>query len=164
MHPTNSILRMNSNQVDFSTFCIGSVATALNMNQAEVYRRLKSSGILMDYIVGCYDVLHTFGRLYLVEDITSLMRTLSAGHRCLPDLPENRKTEIAMEANETLLQMKYARIIEQIAADLGISNVDAMDLFYNSRTFQLISQGIADLHCRSDRYLAEEVERENVSL
>jgi hypothetical protein len=28
----------------------------------------------MDYIVGCYDVLHTFGRLYLVEDITSLMR------------------------------------------------------------------------------------------
>ena len=60
-----------------------------------------------------------------------------------------------MEANETLLQMKYARIIEQIAADLGISNVDAMDMFYNSRTFQLISQGIADLHCRSDRYLAE---------
>ena len=44
--------------------------------------------------------------------------------------------------------MKYARIIEQIAADLGISNVDAMDIFYNSRTFQLISQGIADFHCR----------------
>lgn len=61
---------MNSNQVDFSTFCIGSVATALNMNQADVYRRLKSSGILMDYIVGCYDVLHTFGRLYLVDDIS----------------------------------------------------------------------------------------------
>ena len=65
-----------------------------------------------------------------------------------------------MEANETILNMKYARIIQQIAADLGISNVDAMDHFYNSRIFQLISEGIADLHCRSDRYLAEEVERE----
>ena len=65
---------MNSSQVDFSTFCIGSVASALNMHQSEVYRRLKSSGILMDYIVACYDVLHTFGRLYLVEDITSLMK------------------------------------------------------------------------------------------
>lgn len=53
------------------------------------------------------------------------------------------------------------QLIEQIASDLGISNVDVMDKFYNSRTFQLISQGIADLHCRSDRYLAEEVEREN---
>ena len=65
-----------------------------------------------------------------------------------------------MEANETILQMKYARIIQQIAADLGISNVDAMDLFYNSRTFQLISEGVADMHCFSDLYLAEEVERE----
>ena len=65
-----------------------------------------------------------------------------------------------MEANDTILQMKYARIIQQIAADMGISNVDAMDLFYNSRTFQLISEGVADMHCRSDLYLAEEVERE----
>jgi len=46
----------------------------LNMNQAEVYRRLKSSGILMDYIVAGYNVLHTYGRLYLVEDITALMK------------------------------------------------------------------------------------------
>ena len=38
---------------------------------------------------------------------------------------------MTMEANEILLQMKYARIIEQIAADLGISNVDAMDMFYS---------------------------------
>lgn len=66
-----------------------------------------------------------------------------------------------MEANETLIQMKYARIIEQIATDLNISNVEAMDKFYNSRMFQLISQGIADLHCRSDKYLAEEIERES---
>jgi len=65
-----------------------------------------------------------------------------------------------MEANDTILQMKYARIIQQIAADLGISNVDAMDLFYNSRTFQLISEGVADMHCFSDRYPAEEVEHE----
>jgi hypothetical protein len=43
------------------------------MNQAEVYRRLKDSGILMDYIVACYDVLHTFSREYIVEDIIDLM-------------------------------------------------------------------------------------------
>jgi hypothetical protein len=57
-------------------------------------------------------------------------------------------------------------IIEGGIADdkVYISNVDAMDMFYNSRTFQLISQGIADFHCRSDRCLAEEVERENESL
>lgn len=65
---------MNTDQVDFSTFCIGSVASSLHMSEAEVYRRLKESGILMDYIVPCYDVLHTFSREYIVEDLVALMR------------------------------------------------------------------------------------------
>lgn len=65
---------MNSNQVDFSTFCIGSVASALGISEADVYKRLKESGILMDYIVPCYDVLHTFAREYIVEDLIALMR------------------------------------------------------------------------------------------
>ncbi len=66
--------RMNARQVDFATFCIGSVASSLGMGEAEVYRRLKDSGILMDYIVPCYDVLHTFSREYIVEDLIGLMR------------------------------------------------------------------------------------------
>jgi hypothetical protein len=32
-----------------------------------------------------------------------------------------------------------------------------MELFFNSDTMQLIQDGVADLHCRSDLYLAEEV-------
>lgn len=65
---------MNSNQVDFSTFCIGSVASSLGISEAEVYRRFNESGILMDYIVPCYDVLHTFSREYIVEELIGLMR------------------------------------------------------------------------------------------
>lgn len=65
---------MNLNQVDFSTFCIGSVASSLGMREAEVYSLLKDSGILMDYIVPCYDILHTFSREYIVEDLIGLMR------------------------------------------------------------------------------------------
>ena len=65
---------MDSNQLDFSTFCIGSVASSLGMGEAEVYSLLKDSGILMDYIVPCYDILHTFSREYIVEDLIGLMR------------------------------------------------------------------------------------------
>lgn len=36
----------------------------------------------------------------------------------------------------------------------------ATDIYYNSETANLIEEGIADLHCRSDKYLAEEVWRE----
>ena len=32
-----------------------------------------------------------------------------------------------------------------------------MGLFYTSKTYQLISQGISDLHCYSDGYLVDEL-------
>ena len=62
-----------------------------------------------------------------------------------------------MEANKTILQMKYARIVEIFAHESGMSLEDALGFFYDSDTYRLISEGIADLHCRSDEYLAEEL-------
>lgn len=61
-----------------------------------------------------------------------------------------------MTTNQILLQMKFARIIELIAQRQNISVPEAMDRFYHSTTFQLINNGVSDLHCNSDEYLAEE--------
>ena len=36
--------------------------------------------------------------------------------------------------NETLLQMKYARVVFLLASQLGINEERALDLFYNSDT------------------------------
>ncbi|MBQ5467173.1 MAG: DUF3791 domain-containing protein [Muribaculaceae bacterium] len=38
-----------------------------------------------------------------------------------------------------------------------IKSQEATDIYYNSVTANLIEEGIADLHCRSDKYLANEV-------
>ncbi len=65
-----------------------------------------------------------------------------------------------MEANRIILDMKYARVINILADRLGLSLEEAMDLFYNSPLFELIDKGTADLHCRSDQYLAEEIIRD----
>lgn len=62
-----------------------------------------------------------------------------------------------MEANRIILDMKYARIIEILAQRLGITREEAMDIFYSSPVFELIDNGVADLHCRSDQYLADEI-------
>ena len=61
-----------------------------------------------------------------------------------------------MDDRQIVLQMKYARIIEGIANVLGITREGAMRQFYHSVTFQMIQEGIADLHCRSDLYLVDE--------
>ena len=78
---------------------------SLKLPQQEVYKRLKDSGILYDYIVPSYDVLHTFSSRYLMEDLTEYMREKGV-------LPQNYATT---------------------------------------------NQNNSDLHCRSDKYLAQEI-------
>lgn len=65
---------MNFNNVEFVTYCIGNLSRRLGLTAGEVYRRLKQAGILTGYIVPCYDVLHTFGKEYLMEDLTEYMK------------------------------------------------------------------------------------------
>ena len=65
---------MNKNILEFVTFCIGKLAVMLKLPQGEIYRRLKVSGILDEYIVPSYDVLHTFSSRYLMEDLTEYMK------------------------------------------------------------------------------------------
>lgn len=65
-----------------------------------------------------------------------------------------------MKANPILLQKKYARVIECFAGKENISLDVALDFFYRSELYPLISEGVSDLHCMSDAYLAEELEVE----
>ncbi len=62
-----------------------------------------------------------------------------------------------MEASRTILQMKYARIVAIFAKESGLALEDALSFFYDSDTYKLISEGVADMHCRSDEYLADEL-------
>ncbi|MBO4995268.1 MAG: DUF3791 domain-containing protein [Muribaculaceae bacterium] len=65
---------MDTKTLEFVTYCICKLAQALKMSYREVYRRLKQSGILYGYIIPSYDVLHTFGSRYLVEDLIDYMK------------------------------------------------------------------------------------------
>ncbi len=65
---------MNIDVLGFVTFCVGAVARTLQLPRNDVYAMLEQSGILYDYIVPCYDVLHTFSSDYIVEDITDYMK------------------------------------------------------------------------------------------
>lgn len=62
-----------------------------------------------------------------------------------------------MNANPTLLQKKYARIVERYAEKYHVSLETALERFYQSELYQLVSSGVSDLHCMSDEYLAEEL-------
>lgn len=65
---------MNFEQLCFTTFCVGSLADVLKMSAGQVYSMLRSSGILTGYLLPGYDVLHTFSKEYIVEDLLSYMK------------------------------------------------------------------------------------------
>lgn len=53
--------------------------------------------------------------------------------------------------------MKYGRIVKAFAKEAGISLDEALDKFYNSNTFILMDEGIADMQTMSDIYLTDEL-------
>ena len=53
--------------------------------------------------------------------------------------------------------MKYGRIVKAFAKEAGISLDEALDKFYNSNTFILMDEGIADMQVMSDIYLTDEL-------
>ena len=71
-------LKMKTEHLDFITFCVGSLSEALRMSASQVYGALRSSGVLNDYIVPCYNVLHTFSKDYLVDELTEVLKERGA--------------------------------------------------------------------------------------
>lgn len=65
-----------------------------------------------------------------------------------------------MNANPILLQKKYARVVELYAKENAISLEKALDVFYRSELYTLMSEGVSDMHCMSDEYLVRELEGE----
>lgn len=59
------------------------------------------------------------------------------------------------EESKTILRgSKVAKIIESLCDLYGISLQEATDIYYSSTTADMIEDGVADLQCRSDKYLA----------
>ena len=65
-----------------------------------------------------------------------------------------------MTANRTLIAHKCAGVIKEYAGFAEHSLRDAFDTFYRSNLYLEIINGISDMHCRSDGYLAEELQLE----
>jgi hypothetical protein len=65
---------MDKNTLEFITFAIGSVAERLQKSPSEIYKIFRQSNVIAGYLIPAYDVLHTFGRQYLVDDVLDFMK------------------------------------------------------------------------------------------
>lgn len=64
----------NRSVLVFVVFMIHALAEAWHMPPEKVYAILSKSEVLDKYIIRHYDVLHTLGKEYLVDDITGCVQ------------------------------------------------------------------------------------------
>ena len=60
---------MNEASMTFTVYMIHEIANAKGVAPGEVYKVLKQYGCIDNYLVPHYDVLHTMGTQYLMDDI-----------------------------------------------------------------------------------------------
>jgi len=65
---------MTKIHVDYITCIIGALAQMTGKSRSFIYQRLQSAGVIKDYLVAAYDVLHTFSLEYVADDVIRLMK------------------------------------------------------------------------------------------
>ena len=64
-----------SRELEFAIFCIENIAAKLGVSAEKVYDALtEKSDILNYYIIPEYEILHTQGKEYIVDDIIEVMK------------------------------------------------------------------------------------------
>lgn len=70
----------NMQELEYVIFCIENIAEKLKKKADQIYVELtEKSNILHDYIVPEYEMLHTHGKEYIVNDIIEVMKERGVG-------------------------------------------------------------------------------------
>lgn len=61
---------------------------------------------------------------------------------------------------DILIWNKYSRIIKELATRLNISDTQALEMFYHSRVYPVLSDKKSQLITLSDQYIVDELIKE----
>ncbi|MBQ9120304.1 MAG: DUF3791 domain-containing protein [Lachnospiraceae bacterium] len=70
-----------SKTLKFKVFCFEAYRAEKKLTGRETMSLFKKYGVL-DYLGACYDVLHTTGRQYMIEDIDSFISVREEKRQC----------------------------------------------------------------------------------
>lgn len=69
---------MDEKKLEFTIFCIESLAEKLGISAKEVYKIITDTDTLDNYIIPCYEPLHSQSKKYIVEDLIEVLRERGA--------------------------------------------------------------------------------------
>lgn len=69
---------MDEKKLEFTIFCIESLAEKLGISAKGVYKMIKDTDTLDNYIIPCYESLHSQSKKYIAEDLIEVLRERGA--------------------------------------------------------------------------------------
>ncbi len=65
---------MGKEELEFTIYCVGVLSERLDITERNAYHLLCEGNMIDDYIVPCFDVLHTFSKDYITDDLVSVLK------------------------------------------------------------------------------------------
>ena len=110
----------------FISFCIEQYKEAKGLSGSEAKSLLSEYGVL-EYLADHWEILHTQGRQWIIEDIDEFIRVSKGG--------DIMNLTITQENVHLLIPSKLSWMANMLAEDKGISIVEAMKMLYSSEVY-----------------------------
>jgi hypothetical protein len=137
----------------FVASCIEGTARRLGKSYQEIYARMKSVGMIANYILPNYEVLHTESREHVTDN---MINTLVMMEQNLQNDPVKSPV-----IQEMILSNRIGCISAELAKRLNIAPERALELFYESKTCADLHNKNTGLYLYGNLYIADEFIREH---
>ena len=125
----------------FISFCIEQYKEAKGLSGSEAMSLLSEYGVL-EYLAEHWEILHTQGRQWIIEDIDEFIKARDKYYqivskkddRAFPSQPLGN-LEVTQENVHLLIPSKLSWMANMLAEDKGISIVEAMKMLYSSEVY-----------------------------
>ena len=125
----------------FLSFCIEQYKEAKGLSGSEAMSLLSEYGVL-EYLAEHWEILHTQGRQWIIEDIDEFIKARDKYYQIVskkddqafPSQPLGN-LEITQENVHLLIPSKLSWMANMLAEDKGISIVEAMKMLYSSEVY-----------------------------
>ena len=141
--------REETNQIRYIIALIAEFAKMFNLGQRQAYNYLKRfKGI--DYLMSFYDVLHTQSSEDAIHDITTICER--NGGTLKYQIQTNKTIELTNEQIDMMKEDICAELIALLMKDRHCTMSEAIDMLYNSDTYNRIQDQSTGLYYQSPGY------------
>ena len=125
----------------FISFCIEQYKEAKGLSGSEAMSLLSEYGVL-EYLAEHWEILHTQGRQWIIEDIDEFIKARDKYYQIVSKKDDRAfprhslgNLEITQENVHLLIPSKLSWMANMLAEDKGISIVEAMKMLYSSEVY-----------------------------